>query len=95
MIENQFQSRYDSSLNDYKFPCYTIKRKFNTIKCLRCNYNGHIGKYYHTMRCYACDGFGHKAEYFLRTVKHPERSVLYNVNSKTWIKRKTILLVIK
>lgn len=39
-----------------------IRKYKNSIRCWRCNFVGHISKFYHTMRCYNCDRFGHKSQ---------------------------------
>ena len=47
------------------------------MKCLRCNYVGHVEKYCHNIRCYMCKGFGHKAKKCLKKVRQPKISVSY------------------
>ena len=39
---------------------FIYKNTISSVKCWRCNFLGHIVKYYHTIRCYVCDKYGHK-----------------------------------
>ena len=83
-FEEKIHFRYDSPLNNYNFPIYTIKMRVNPLNCFMCNRFGHIAEYCHTMRFYACDGFGIKSHYCKKIVNRQYRNIVYDINNNLW-----------
>jgi len=69
--------RYEHPFNGYCFSCYkfghkalqckdhfqkSLGRPNHSVRCWRCNFDGHTATYCHTIKCYNCNGFGHKAK---------------------------------
>ena len=54
------------------------------MKCLRCNYDDQVEKYYHTIRCYMYNIYGHKDKSCSKKVRQPKRIVSYVTDKKVW-----------